>query len=248
MGTLMNRVHALPGSTSSNVVARGDYDAEAQAVLTFREFERIMALESSDPTTMRSIPRWAGRPPRPGQRGTGGSQPRQAGDAEALLLDFLPFEERIVRRDGVACSASSIKTERWPISSITARANCGSSMTRGTSVPCASNCPPATVRVRYADLGRPPVTLWEHRDAVRRLRLEGRRSVDEHAIFAAIEEQRRVLMEAQASSKAARRAVARIGAAERANASRRPTGEARDDTEAQVDAAGGGETSGVEFW
>jgi putative transposase len=49
MGTLMGRVHALPGSTSSNVVARGTYDAEARAVLTFREFEHILALEVLGP-------------------------------------------------------------------------------------------------------------------------------------------------------------------------------------------------------
>ena len=49
MGTLMTRVHALPGTTSSNVVARGDYPAEQKAVLTLREFERIFALEVLGP-------------------------------------------------------------------------------------------------------------------------------------------------------------------------------------------------------
>ena len=65
------------------------------------------------------------------------------------------------------------------------------------------------LRVPCADLGRPPVTLWEQQAATRILRATGRRSVDEAAIFAAIEEQRRVLAAAQASSKAARRATAR---------------------------------------
>src|SRR5690242_16472411 len=36
MGTLMSRVHALPGTTFSNVVARGDYPAEQKAILTLR--------------------------------------------------------------------------------------------------------------------------------------------------------------------------------------------------------------------
>jgi putative transposase len=45
MGTLMTRVHALPGPTASNVSARGTYDSETWAVLSFREFERILALE-----------------------------------------------------------------------------------------------------------------------------------------------------------------------------------------------------------
>ena len=66
------------------------------------------------------------------------------------------------------------------------------------------------LRLPCADLGRPPVTLWEQRAATRSLREAGRQNVDEAAIFAAIEEQRRVLAEAQSTSKAARRAAARL--------------------------------------
>ena len=108
------------------------------------------------------------------------------------------------------------------------------------------------VRVPYADISRQPITLWELREAVQRLRQEGRRSVDEHAIFASIAEQRRVLMEAQSRSKAARRAVARIDRAERPSSSVNPAqeGQGRDDQdgEARVPMPLDGETSGVEFW
>jgi putative transposase len=44
------------------------------------------------------------------------------------------------------------------------------------------------VQVPYADISRQPITLWEHREALKRLRAEGRRSVDEHAIFASVAE------------------------------------------------------------
>lgn len=70
------------------------------------------------------------------------------------------------------------------------------------------------LRVPCADLGRPPVTLWEQRAATRALRAEGRGAVDETAIAAAIIEQRRVLAEAHGSSKAARRALARLPASQ----------------------------------
>ena len=49
MGTLMGRIHALPGTTFSGVAARGDYASEARAVLSFREFERILVLEVLGP-------------------------------------------------------------------------------------------------------------------------------------------------------------------------------------------------------
>ena len=101
MGTLMDSVHALPGSTASNVAARGDYDAEGKAVLSFREFERILALEVLGPyhnevhSALRRTPAsaWAdGLPNR---------TLRMPANPDTLLRDFLPFEERMVRRDGV---------------------------------------------------------------------------------------------------------------------------------------------------
>jgi putative transposase len=66
------------------------------------------------------------------------------------------------------------------------------------------------LRLPCADLGRPAVTLWEQRAAIQTLREAGRANVSEAAIFSAIAEQRCVLAEAEASSKAARRATARL--------------------------------------
>ncbi len=43
------------------------------------------------------------------------------------------------------------------------------------------------VRVPYADLGRRSITRWEHREAIQRLRAAGVRTVNEHAIFTAVE-------------------------------------------------------------
>ena len=39
LGTLMDMVHQLPGTTFSNIHARGTYDAEGRAVLTLAELE-----------------------------------------------------------------------------------------------------------------------------------------------------------------------------------------------------------------
>ena len=139
---------------------------------------------------------------------------RAPADAEALLLDFLPFEERTVRRDGVRLfnvlyqdgalahlvdgggGRLRVKYDPRDLSAVFVELPTGDH-----------------IRVPYADIGRPAVTLWEHRLAIKRLHEEGRRTVDEYAIFAAIEEQRRVLAEAYDRSKSARRAVVRGGLA-----------------------------------
>jgi putative transposase len=253
MGTLMGRVHALPGSTSSNVVARGAYDAEARAVLSFREFERILALEVLGPYH-HEIHSALGRTPAAAWvAGVSGMDLRGPADAAGLLLDFLPFEERVIRRDGVRLFGIGyqdgalahlvdhgpgklrVKYDPRDLSTVFVELQNGDH-----------------VRVPYADISRPPITLWEHHEARRRLRAEGRRSIDEHAIFVAIAEQRRVLLEAQARSKAARRALARIGHAERAAMPPKPgeEGQGRElhDDDAKVPMPAEGEASGVEFW
>jgi putative transposase len=62
------------------------------------------------------------------------------------------------------------------------------------------------LRVPYADLARPPISLWELRAATRAIRETGRQGIDETAVFTAIDEQRRLIAEALTRSKAARRA------------------------------------------
>ena len=57
--------------------------------------------------------------------------------------------------------------------------------------------------------GRPPISLWEHRLALKRLREEGRAQVDETAIFRTIEAMRAIADDASAASKTARRQRAR---------------------------------------
>jgi len=170
-------------------------------------------------------------------------------DTDALLLDFLPFEPRIVRRDGVR------------LFNITYQDGCLAHLVDNSPGKLRIKYDPrdlaavfvelptgAHVRVPYADIRRRSITLWEHREATRRLQAAGRRGVDEHAIFTAVEEQRRVLVEAQSQSKAARRAIARIGLTERATNLTSSAGQGAQDDEAKVPMPSDDETSGVEFW
>ena len=59
--------------------------------------------------------------------------------------------------------------------------------------------------IPYRDLRRPPITLWEQRLALKRLREEGRSHVDESAIFRTIETMRRIAEEAVSTTKTLRR-------------------------------------------
>jgi putative transposase len=60
-------------------------------------------------------------------------------------------------------------------------------------------------QVRYRDLGRPAITLWEYKLARKSLLDQGRREVNETILFDAIEAQRCVVEIATAKTKTARR-------------------------------------------
>jgi putative transposase len=249
MGTLMGRMHALPGTTFSNVSARGAYQAETEAVLTFREFERILALEVLGPYH-NEVHATLGRPPVAAWAdGMAGTELRRPPDPDRLLRDFLPFEERLARRDGIRLFG--IQYQDGALAHLV-----GTTMKlrvkydpRDLSAVFVELPSGGDVRVPYADFSRPAITLWEHREASRRLHAEGRRQVDEHAVFAAVAEQRQVLMAAYEKSKAARRAVSRTGlAASGVLVPEHPMEDAVDDAVATVPMPAEGQSSGVEFW
>ena len=214
MGTLMTRVHALPGTTSSNVIARSDYQSERKAVLTLAEFERILALEILGPYH-NEVHSALGRTPAAAWTDAvaGLGQMPQPADATNFVLDFLPFKDRVVRREGIRLF--NVTYFDGALTSLLDRADrrCRVKYDPRSMDAVFVELPEGGhLRVPCADLGRPAVTLWEQLAAQSALRDEGRRTVDETAVAAAIEEQRRLLAGAQATSKAARRALARLPA------------------------------------
>jgi putative transposase len=236
MGTLMSRVHALPGTTSSNVVARGDYPAEQKAILTLYEFERILALEILGPYHNEVHSALDTTPAAAWAAGVAAHNVRLPRDPAAFVLDFLPFEERVVRREGVRLfNVTYFDGALAPLLDSNERACRIKYDPRNMSAVFVELPLGGHLRVPCADLGRPAVTLWEQQTATQTLRSEGRASVNETAIFAAIKAQREVLAEAQVNSKAARRATARLPSS--ATAPKQPaTAEITPETAPQDDA------------
>ncbi len=213
MGTLMTRIHALPGSTSSNVVERGDYRSEQKAILTLREFEQyfareVLAIYHNQPHTGLS-----GRTPLSVWEEDLGriSKARlHLSDPEAVVLAFLPFEKRFVGRQGVRLfnltyfadalgtllggpdRKRPVKYDPRDLSAVFVE------MPDGTHV-----------RAPLADPSKPAFTLWEHQKAVSTLREQGRATINEDAISAGIMANRETLAQARVASKSARRAHAR---------------------------------------
>lgn len=96
IGTFMRRTEVLPGTTKSNVVEKGEYDAVGKATLTLSQLRKWMAAQvaayhASEHRMLRQPPAsmWV----QPG--------PAPLPDARTFLLDFLPGGMRTLSRTGV---------------------------------------------------------------------------------------------------------------------------------------------------
>lgn len=213
IGTMMGEAHLLPGTTFANVAERGNYDPERHAALTLAELEKWLAIQIVGPYHA-GVHDGIGLPPSAAWTGALARRPeavRVPSDLDGFLVDLLPCQERMVRRDGIRLfnihywddvlsvwagrveTRLSVRFDPRDLSRIWLEAP------DGTRWP-----------IRYRDLARPPISLWEHREAQRRLREQGRAAVDEQLIFDAVEAQRALVAEAAAQTKRARRAAQRV--------------------------------------
>jgi putative transposase len=212
IGTMMGKVHLLPGTTFSDVSDKGDYDSEKNAALTLDELERWLVHEITG-VYHREVHSALGTTPLAAwERGIAGDAaslgrgtPIAVPDPHRFLIDFLPIERRLIRREGISLHSISywsdvlrawigvpekmiVRYDPRDLSRIYLLGPDG----RYYDIP-------------YRDLGRPPITLWEQRLALKRLREEGRSHVDENAIFRTIETLRKIAEEAVRATKTIRR-------------------------------------------
>jgi putative transposase len=212
MGTLMRRVHELPGTTFSNVREKGDADPAAAASLTLRELEMAFALDVLGPYHMEvhsvlGIPplaAWSEHLPRRPQ------PPLVPRDGTQWLQDFLPFKEVTVRREGIRLHSifyyDDVLTTWLGGENRRLRAKYDP---RDLSTVFLEDETGRHWPIRYRDLARPAITLWEQKAAVKNLRARGRCLVDEQSIFEAVAARRVVVAQAVAKTNSARREAER---------------------------------------
>lgn len=206
IGTVMGAVHLLPGTTFSDIDERGGYDSAAHATMTMDELERWMALEitryHADRHGTLGIPPLAAWHEAAARRARPVRHPH---DLVNFMIDFLPSDDRLVRRDGI--HLFGIRYWDDVLSIWAGRLDrplrvCYDPRDLSRVFVCA----PDGTRwpIRFADLRRPPITLGEHRRARTALRERGLALVDEQLIFETVEAQRALVDEATRRTKAAR--------------------------------------------
>jgi putative transposase len=209
IGTMMGAVHLIPGSHFSNIRERGDLDPERQAVMTLRELETYFALEIVGAYQARIHKALEAPPAAVWRARIGEVAVRMPGDVRRFLIDFLPAEQRVLRRDGLHLHHIRYWSDEL-------RHHLGRGPEKFTVKYDPRDLSVVFVRVgegyletRPADRTRPSIALWEHRAASRSLRDAGRGAVDEELIFSTILAQRALVDEASRTTKAMRRDAAR---------------------------------------
>jgi len=210
IGTMMGSVHLLPGTTFSDIESRGDYDALANSAMTLNELERWLTLEILRYQASRHSA--LGIPPSAAWREAAARRLhplRQPYDVEAFTKDFLPSVERTVRRDGVHLNGLRYWDDVLSVWAGRVGRLRVAYDPRDLSKVFLRGSDDVWRPLRFANLCRPPITLWELRRAHAALKERGLALVDEALIFETIERQRVIVEEATRRTKEARRLLER---------------------------------------
>nr|MCY0975560.1 transposase family protein [Paenarthrobacter ureafaciens] len=212
IGTAMTMVHELPGTTFSNPVERRRYDSEKMAALTLPELEKWLVLavasyHGSVHSTLGQTPagRWAA--------GVAAGTPAVAANQTSFLVDFLPVIRRTLTRTGFVIDhvhyfANALKPwigRRDRLGPFIIRRDPRDISRVWVLEPEGHNY----VEVPYRSISNPAVSVWEHRQAVARLRERGAAQVDEAALFRMIKQMRQVSETAAKTTKRVRREAER---------------------------------------
>jgi putative transposase len=227
LGTLNHEIHTLPGSTCSNPVARGTYDSEQHAAMTWSEFERwlsILIVEIYHPRLHSELGIMPLQKYEEGILGTderpGHGLPERLLDATELRLTFMPYAERTVQPHGLVIDEIPDYDDvlkPW-IHSTDPNETTGKHKRKfivrrdPRDISRVYFYDPELKRyfeIPYRNTAHLPISVWELREVRRKLKEEGRKSVNEALSFDAYNRLRALEAEAVHETKKARRAAQR---------------------------------------
>lgn len=218
MGTVATEIHALPGTTFSNIQQRGQYDSDKKSAMTFAALERFLAQFITEVyhkrihkgINMPPIAKWSeGFTGKGRKKGIPLYDP--VADEERLRINFLPYTERTVQRDGIAWDKVHYFHDR--IRHLINQKKDG----RKTKfivrrdprdigqVYLLEPDMKEYVEVPMRDDYKPSISLWDFRAAEKHLKDLGAETVDEDAIFAAYEDLDRLVESEKKTTKKTRR-------------------------------------------
>ena len=219
IGTLMQLIHTLPGTTFSNVTERGTYPSDTKACLTLQELERWLTISI---TKYYHVRLHKGTNETPMQRYKNGLELMRQNkqtlyrpqNGKAFLIDFLPISYRKLRRDGFMLDHITYYSNTLRLL-IAERERYGKFLIRRDPRDLSRiyvDLPDQQgyLEVSYRILSHPAISLFEHRIALKRLKDAGKQHVQESVLFKAIDEARSIVKTAASTTRSVRRNRTRI--------------------------------------
>jgi putative transposase len=205
LGTLMRRIHGIPGTTMSNVKERGSYPSEERSILTMKELEAWLTLEIAG-RYHNAIHRGIHSTPLAAWKRATQKRSRPCPQhPEEFALDFLPVISRTISQSGFHLFHirywDPLLAGLFPVSQrLFVRYDPRNLAKVWVPIPGRGSYLP----VPYADLRRPPISQSEQQAAIRVIKAAGRRTANEDAVFEAIDLQRKIIDRAKHSTRARR--------------------------------------------
>lgn len=219
IGTTMKEVHALPGTTFSNITQRGQYKSDKEAAMTLAELEKWIGefvVNVYHKREHRSINLSPVEKFEEGIFGTneypGIGLPFRIADEDRLRIDLLPGLERTVQQHGVVIEKVKYYGDvlrRW----------INSEDQRGNAKKFLFKIDPRDISrifffdpeikeyfpIPYRTMRYPAISQWELREINKRIKEQRAGKVDEYDIFEAYERMDRIKDDAKSSTKTERR-------------------------------------------
>ena len=210
IGTLMTKVHNLPGTTFSNVAQKGKYNSEKESALTLKDLEKWMILSIHEyhhslHDTIKTTPYalWE-------DYATNNAKPKILTNESSFLIDFLPIIKRRLTRTGFLVDhinyfCNTLK----PIITSQHKNNEKFLIRRDprdiSRIWVLDKIQDEYIEVPYNSISNPSISLWEHKQAVKKLRELGIAQVNESLIFKTVEDMHKVYDQAVKLTKKIRR-------------------------------------------
>lgn len=209
IGTLMGKIHILPGTTMSSTKAKGEYKSERMASLLFSEFREWLIREveiyhSTEHSALGCSPLHKWEEYYQNKDGSF-SCPLLVDDPKRLLIDFMPSKTRVIGRAGIRMHNIDYYTntlKRFDIGTKCVVRYDPDSLKKIWILPEGEK---NYIELSYADLRLPDTTLSEFKNLRKKIRGESMRRVPAAEIFKLIEKNEQLVRAATMASKQVRK-------------------------------------------
>lgn len=202
LGTFSKEIHDLPGTTFSSIKERDNYDSKKNASFTLEEFERWLTIFITKIYHRRIHSSTNETPINRFKKGILGDNttigkgiPARIFNERKVRLDFMPFIERTIQEYGIMLNRIHYYDD-------VLRPYINSKDEKGNKIKYIFRTDPRDIsiiyffdpfikeyfEIPYKNTSFPPISIWEHRDVVRKLKKNNIEIINEDAIFSAYRE------------------------------------------------------------